>query len=175
MTAGQALRPDLMLAYLRVDRHRRLCAQRGADRRAASPVRAGGADRGLRDERVGLACWKSFHADRARPCLGRDRRPEAGLACLSADAAARLECSCPWLRAIGPAGRNCMGTIRHMLGGWLVASLLGVGTRRAGRLLARRAGLYRADAGISEASAGLGRYPGRDCDVRPDPARWRSA
>ena len=27
-----------------------------------------------------------------------------------------------------------MGTIRHMIGGWLVASLLGVRNRRAGRL-----------------------------------------
>ena len=138
MTAGQALRPDLMLAYVVLDRRRRLRAQRAADRGAASSVRTGGAER---DSAMSATAWRVG----VFSCWSRSSLLWGEIAALKLVSPVFLPTPrAPGLRLshgfrAGDLWRNSMGTIGHMLDGWLVASLLGVAHRRADRILARGA------------------------------------
>ena len=139
MTAGQALRPDLMLAYVLwigivgfafntglVLAQRRLFGQ-------AARVEAGA----MKRARLALRRARGHRPhDRA---LGRDRRAEARFAGLPAGARADLDGAAAWSSPMPTSPPNSSARFGHMIGGWLVASIFGValgalvGSSRAAR------------------------------------------
>jgi hypothetical protein len=126
MTAQQALRPDLMLAYLvwigivgYLLNAGLVVAQRHLFGRAAL-VQA-------RHEPLGavLARGQPRGCGRLHRVVAGDRQPAAGIAGLSAGTGPRLGSAGPRLCRRRPLGQ-AVGTLEHMAYGWFIASIAGI-------------------------------------------------